>query len=97
VRTLQEIKKIDSTIVTALLIGNMNSFEKNLQQLGYTPEIYSPIYMLVNKKLIANCHKKGIRIIPWTVNDEKKMLKLKQQDVDGLITDYPNIAVKVLR
>lgn len=97
VRTLQEIKKIDSTVVTALLIGDMNSFEKNLQQLGYTPEIYSPIYMLVNKKLIANCHKKGIRIIPWTVNDEKKMLKLKQQGVDGLITDYPNIAVKVLR
>lgn len=96
-RTLQVVHKIDATVKLALLIGDANSFEKNLEQLGFTPTIYSPLYLLVNKKLIKKCHAKGIQIIPWTVNEEKQMLQLKAMGVDGIITDYPNRAVKVLR
>jgi glycerophosphoryl diester phosphodiesterase len=96
-RTLQVIHKTDSNVKTALLIGDANTFEKNLEQLGFVPAIYSPLYLLVNKKLIKKCHTKGILIIPWTVNEEKQMIKLKAMGVDGLITDYPNRAVKVLR
>jgi glycerophosphoryl diester phosphodiesterase len=96
-RTLQVIHQRDATVKLALLIGDANSFEKNLEQLGFTPTIYSPLYLLVNKKLIKKCHAKGIQIIPWTVNEEKAMIKLKAMGVDGLITDYPDRAVKVLR
>ncbi len=96
-RTLQVVHKIDATVKLALLTGDANTFEKNLEQLYFTPTIYSPLYLLVNKKLIKKCHAKGIQIIPWTVNEEKQMLKLKAMGVDGLITDYPNRAVKVLR
>jgi glycerophosphoryl diester phosphodiesterase len=31
------------------------------------------------------------------VNDEKKMIELKQMGVDGLISDYPDREIKVLR
>jgi glycerophosphoryl diester phosphodiesterase len=47
--------------------------------------------------MIAKCHQLGIQIIPWTVNEEKKMLSLKKMGVDGLISDYPDRAIKVLR
>ncbi len=97
VRTLQEIKKIDSSVTTALLVLDADGIVKNIKQLGYTPEIYSPNYVLVNKKVIQYCHKHHIRIIPWTVNDEDKMRKLKDLGVDGIITDYPDRAIKVLR
>lgn len=96
-RTLQVVNKMDTTVKLALLIGDGKTFEKNIERLGFTPAIYSPLYLLVNKKLIKKCHDKGIQIIPWTVNEEKQMLKLKAMGVDGLITDYPNRAVKVLR
>ena len=96
-RPLQELKKIDPTITLSLLIFNANSLAKNIKQLGFKPHIYSPNYILVNKKLIDKCHQLGIKIIPWTVNDADKMTKLKALGVDGLITDYPNIAIKVLR
>ncbi len=97
VRTLQEIHKIDGKTATALLIADPQSFDKNLKQLGFTPSIYSPNTILVNKKLIEKCHKKKVKIIPWTINDEKKMLEFKDMGVDGLITDYPDKAIKVLR
>lgn len=97
VRSLQEIKRIDSTVHIGLLIANFKSFKKNLKRLGFTPNTYSPIYLLVSKKLIRKCHAKNVRIVPWTVESEKKMIKLKAMGVDGLITDYPDRAIKVLR
>jgi len=32
-----------------------------------------------------------MKIIPWTVNDEKQIKKLKKIGVDGIITDYPDL------
>jgi glycerophosphoryl diester phosphodiesterase len=96
-RTLQVIRKIDSQAVLALLVFNADGFEKNIQRLGFTPHIYSPNFILVNKKLIKKCHEQKIKIIPWTVNDSDKMLKLKAMGIDGLITDYPDRAIKALR
>ncbi len=96
-RTLKVIHQTDPTVKTAILVFNADGFKKNLTRLGFTPAIYSPNFILVNKKLIQQCHQKHIRIIPWTVNDEDKMKALKNLGVDGLITDYPDRALKVLR
>lgn len=97
VRSLQEIHKIDPKLPIAILVADAHSFKKNLAQLGFTPYAYSPHYILVNKKLVKQCHKAGIKLIPWTVNDEKKMVKLKKLGIDGIITDYPNKAIELLR
>jgi len=97
IRTLQVIRQTDDKATTALLIGDIDNFDKNIQQLGFTPSIYSPNWLLVNEKLIGKCHERKIKIIPWTVNDPEKMLQLKQLGVDGIITDYPDRAIKALR
>lgn len=96
-RTLQVIHQTDPAVTIALLVFNADGLSKNLKRLGFTPAIYSPNFILVNKKLIQQCHQKHMRIIPWTVNDEDKMKALKALGVDGLITDYPDRAVQVLR
>ena len=96
-RTLQVIHQIDSNTATALLVADIDSFEKNIQQLGFTPTIYSPNVMLVTEKMIEKCHAQKIKIIPWTINEEDKMKTLKKLGVDGVITDYPDRAIKVLR
>jgi glycerophosphoryl diester phosphodiesterase len=96
-RTLQHIHKVDASANAALLVFNADGFNKNIKRLGFNPTIYSPNFILVNNKLIKQCHKQGIKVIPWTVNEEDKMKKLKEQGVDGLISDYPNRAIKVLR
>ena len=38
----------------------------------------------------------NIQVIPWTVNDASNMRKLVTMGVDGLITDYPDLGVRVL-
>lgn len=96
-RTLQEFKKIDKNIPVALLVENDLSLSKNLENLGFNPEVYSPDYHLINKELVNDLHKIGVKLIPWTVNTKEEMLKLKSIGVDGIITDYPNIGVLLLK
>jgi glycerophosphoryl diester phosphodiesterase len=67
------------------------TFEENINLLGFTPAFYNPHYGLVDQSLVQKCHSKGIKITPWTVNTIAEMKKIKQLNVDGIITDYPNM------
>lgn len=91
VRALQVLKKISPDQVMALLVENKDGFEKNLQLLGFQPNIYSVDYHLLRKRDVKALHKLGLKVIPWTVNDLKSMKKLRRWNVDGIITDYPNL------
>jgi glycerophosphoryl diester phosphodiesterase len=67
------------------------SIDDIIKELGFRPTIYSPAYQLVNEDLVKKCHKKDIKVIPWTVNDKAKIDELKKMGVDGIISDYPNL------
>ncbi len=69
-----------------------NVVQKNLDILGFKPEIWSPYYLRLGKRKVKQLHELGIKVIPWTVNDLPAMQKMKAIGCDGLITDYPNRA-----
>jgi glycerophosphoryl diester phosphodiesterase len=79
----------------AALVENKKSVEANLDDLGFNPSIYSPYFELLTKDKVKNLQRKKIRVIPWTVNEEKDMKKIKDMGVDGFITDYPDRAAKL--
>lgn len=81
----------------AALVENKNSVEENLTDLGFVPSIYSPYFKLLTREDVKLLRTQKIRVIPWTVNEEKDMLSMKGLDVDGFITDYPNRAAKFKR
>ncbi len=92
-RTLQYLHRQYPAVKTAMLIEDYDKrpLEQQLQALGFVPTIYSPHYSLINQKLMEACHGKGMKVIPWTVNDKKTMETLVGFGVDGLITDYPDL------
>lgn len=55
---------------------------------GYQP--------FTTRALVAEAHRAGLRIVPWTVNDKPTMRHLIDLGVDGLITDYPDRLREVL-
>jgi len=91
-RTLQVLHKKFPAVKTSFLIGDNNkkSLDENIKDLGFTPFILSPDYKLVTPALVKACHDKGVKIVPWTVNDKAKIQELKDMGVDGIISDYPN-------
>ena len=80
----------DITLVA--LVENLKGIDKNLEDLGFTPGVYSPYYQLLSKKDIEFLHEKGMKVIPWTINSRKQMQKMVNMGVDGIITDYPDRA-----
>jgi glycerophosphoryl diester phosphodiesterase len=95
VRTLQVIHKTDPGQTLALLVMNKGTLAEHLQQLRFTPDIYSPHYLMVTPELVKEVHAKKMKILPWTVNEVEVMKKMMALEVDGIITDYPDRLVKV--
>ncbi len=97
VRALQEVRKRDTSMKVALLVGNKDAIEKSIERLGFIPDSYSPHFSYLDKATIKFCRENGIKLVPWTVNEIADMEKMKAFGPDGIITDYPDRAVKVFR
>lgn len=96
-RVLVELHRIDRKLPIAILVGTKEPVEKTLERLGFTPDTYSPHYSHIDAALVAAVRAKKMKVVPWTVNETTDMEKLKPFDLDGVITDYPDRAVKVFR
>ena len=58
--------------------------------------LHPALYHMQDERLLARCHKKGIKVHVWTVNDKEDMERYARAGVDAIITDYPNIAREVV-
>lgn len=97
VRPLQELRKLPVKLPLALLVMNKDGVEKNIEKLGFQPDAYSPHFSLVDEGLVKYCRERSIKIVPWTVNETADLERMKTFDLDGIITDYPDRAVKIFR
>ena len=92
---LREIKKQNQSIPVSMLVSRPSSFRRHIRSLGFYPEVYSPSYKFLSKRRIRKAQEQGIQVIPWTINSEKHMRKLIRRGVNGIITDYPDIAMRL--
>ncbi|MGE5249214.1 MAG: glycerophosphodiester phosphodiesterase, partial [Bacteroidota bacterium] len=51
---------------------------------------------VVTPRFIRESHAKNVRVEPWTVNDADLMKQYLDWGVDGLITDRPDLMLKIL-
>ncbi len=93
-RALQITKEIAPELSTALLIMNQKTPAENVSKLGFSPDIYSCYYKLVNDELIDYCKNENIKVIPWTVNTAADMRAMMEIGVDGIISDYPDLLIE---
>ena len=89
-RALRYLHEKEKKWVLAYLVEKVEDVKQQLDLLGFKPSIYSPHFEKVTLATVEQCHKMGMKIIPWTVNDTEQMKKLVQLGVDGIITDYPD-------
>lgn len=87
-RSLWAVRQITPQIRLAALISEPTSVDE-LASLGIS--ILSPRSTLVTPSLLAQAHARGLKVIPWTVNDQEEMQRLITMGVDGLITDRPDL------
>jgi glycerophosphoryl diester phosphodiesterase len=91
-RVLKYIHATYPDVPLAMLVENAATYKADLEELDFQPEIFSPYFVGLTPEIIQTLKKKGMKIIPWTVNTTAQMEKLLEMGVDGIITDYPNLA-----
>ncbi|UWD47835.1 glycerophosphodiester phosphodiesterase [Clostridioides difficile] len=94
--SLKNFHKLDPSIKIALLcylpINNVVEFAKFLGSSYLHPPL-----ILVNESLVKLCHKNLLGVNVYTVNDEEDMLHCRALNADGIFTNYPDIALKLLQ
>ncbi|WP_412468934.1 glycerophosphodiester phosphodiesterase family protein [Pedobacter sp. KLB.chiD] len=93
-RTIQIIHEKYPKVKTSFLVANKKTYQENMADLGFKPFILSPVWQMVNEELVKKAHADGVKIIPWTANTLADIQKLKSINVDGIISDYPDILVQ---
>jgi glycerophosphoryl diester phosphodiesterase len=91
-RVIKYIHETYPEVQLAMLISNPAGYEAQLAELGFQPAIYSPYFPQLTAEIVKALHQKGMKVVPWTVNTTEQMNKLLDMGVDGIITDFPNLA-----
>lgn len=89
---LEKVHELDTTIVLHKLL--LSPIFYDFEKLDYVSE-FSIYHRFISRSLIDKIHKLGKKVNTWTVNDAAKMQKLKDLGIDGIITDFPDLAVEL--
>ena len=60
------------------------------------PQVYRDL-QVVNRRFIEAAHARNLRVQVWTVNDMDAMKRLLKLGVDGIMTDYPQRLMELLK
>jgi glycerophosphoryl diester phosphodiesterase len=95
---LLKIKRILPTVPVALITmpGLLGTILKSPQFQFLSPQIIHPNFSDLNEKFIQKQHKSGRRVHAWTLNESKDLRRLISLNIDGIITDKPKLARKIL-
>lgn len=96
-RILEEVKSQSPDIDVAILINKNESIVQKISELSCKPEIISPYFKLLSQEHVSKYQEEGIKVIPWKVNKEKHLKRMIDFQVDGIITDYPNKLIEILK
>ncbi|WP_413561175.1 glycerophosphodiester phosphodiesterase family protein [Bdellovibrio sp. HCB209] len=90
---LNKFKEKAPDIQIVPLIGDARAAEKAAETTKATT--VTPGFWQVTPELVLNLHKKGIRAIVWTPNQDSEIRRVIEAGADGIITDFPELFYKI--
>ena len=95
--TLERIRKYESAAATAPLCGPIVGEPWDYVESLGAAAIHPYLGFFIEKpEVFREFHARGLRINPWTVDDETDMRRLIELGANALITNVPDIALKVV-
>jgi glycerophosphoryl diester phosphodiesterase len=97
-RSLLYAKQIEPAVQTSyvtqrpILLDLANP--ENMARVGI--DNWCPHYVSLSAKKVKLAHELGLKVIPWTIDDEYHMQQAIALGVDGIITNRPDLLQKIL-
>jgi glycerophosphoryl diester phosphodiesterase len=93
---LDSIHRLDSTIMTGFLCEHpSNDLVERAVRAGARQLVARGD--LITPAVVDAAHRAGLQTVAWTINEPEQMRRLIAAGVDGIITDYPDRLLEVLR
>ncbi len=83
-------EKYPEFIVSYLVDAKAPDFDTYMGKLTFTPQWLSPHYTIVDEALVEKCREKGIRLVPWTVDEPEDIKRMIDFGVEAIISNYPD-------
>jgi len=90
---LQVIEKLDSTIMTGIILEDASVGIDEYQDIDF----FSIEFSQVTQDIVDQIHYSGKEIRVWTIDDAYAMLIAQKMDVDSIITNDPELAIAVIK
>lgn len=71
------------------LLGSLPQDEETWADVSSYADWINPSHTNLNADIVADIHRRGFRVSPYTINDAPRMRELMAMGVDGVITDEP--------
>jgi glycerophosphoryl diester phosphodiesterase len=72
-------------------------FDTILGNIGFVPEWFSPASVFVTKSCVDEAHRRGMKVVTWTVDTKEEMLRMIDAGVDAIISNYPDRLLEVVK
>ena len=93
---IERMKKHDpTTFIAPLYSFNMLNPWNYCLDIGAGASHPKHTQLRLNENYVKECHERGIRVHTWTANTEEDIRFLLDAGVDAIITNYPDIALKL--
>lgn len=96
-RALEYIHAKWPEVILSFLTEDEADIVEILGSISFTPQWWSPNHEVVTPENVAYCHERGIKVVPWTVDDPQEIQRMDDCGVDAIISNYPNRLIEVLR
>ena len=92
---LREVARLEPQLALAALVEQREAIEPMLG--AARVRILSPLHSLLGSAAeVRALQQRGLRVVPWTVNEPADLQRLIAWGVDGLISDYPDRLLRIL-
>jgi glycerophosphoryl diester phosphodiesterase len=94
--TLDSVHRLDGTMMTGFLCEHpSNDLVERTVRAGARQLVARGD--LITSAEVEKAHRAGLQVVAWTINEADQMRRLIATGVDGVITDYPDRLLGVLR
>ena len=93
---LLKCRRISKEIPTALLIhAKSPRIYQSLLRSLLSYDLFHPQESLIDSKLVSDELRRGRKVTAWTINNENRMKELLVLGITGIITDVPDVAIRI--
>lgn len=93
-RLLEDIRRSDPFVPLGFLTDSFFMRRDLARAAECSAESFHPRHDTVSTPLVAACHRHGMSVYPWTVDESARFRQLKRSGADGVFTNDPAALVR---